>query len=131
MFLQILIPRLFTLTFQFNAAAGSYHITAYTSPIIIIEHINPQIAKLSRDLRTGWYIFGVSNSPKMVYFRVWDSDQHSDPTITLPLESPPPPRDGSGQQIIVHKSTFLLYEYVTRDSTSKRKQDNFLSLFDN
>ena len=54
-----------------------------------MEHINPQIAKLSRNLRTGWYIFGVSNSPKMVYFRVWDSDQHSDPTITLPLESPP------------------------------------------
>ena len=29
------------------------------------------------------------------------------------------------QWIIVQKSTFLLFEYVTRDSTSKQKQEKF------
>ena len=52
------------------------------------EPINPQIVKLSRNFRTCWYIFGVSNFLKMTYFKVWGSDQHSDPTITLTLEFP-------------------------------------------
>ena len=30
---------------------------------------------------------------------------------------------GRQQQIIIQKSAFLLFEYVTRDSTSKQKQE--------
>ena len=54
-----------------------------------IDPINPQIAKLLRNLRTSWYIFGLSNSKKNGIFQDLE-DQHSDPTITLLLESPPP-----------------------------------------
>ena len=32
---------------------------------------------------------------------------------------------GRQQKIIIQKSVFLLFEYVTRDSPSKQKQENF------
>ena len=34
---------------------------------------------------------------------------------------------GSQQWIIIQKSAFLLFEYVTRDSTSKQKQEKFFT----
>ena len=35
---------------------------------------------------------------------------------------------GRQQQIIVQKSAFLLFEYVTRDSTSEQKQEKFFTV---
>ena len=32
------------------------------------------------------------------------------------------------QYIIIEKSAFLLFEYVTRDSTSKQKQEKFFTV---
>ena len=36
---------------------------------------------------------------------------------------------GMQQQIIIQKSAFLLFEYVTRDSTSKQKQEESFTVW--
>ena len=66
-----------------------------------IEPINPQIVRKCREISELASIpLGYRILTKMVYFRVWCSDQHSDPTIILPLESSPPPGEGGNFKII-------------------------------
>ena len=54
-----------------------------------IEPINPQIAKLSRNLRTCWYIFGVSNFKKWYILGFWPKTNILTP-LSLYTLSPPP-----------------------------------------
>ena len=58
-------------------------------PRMCIEPINPQIAKLSRNLRTCWYIFGVSNSKKKGYILGFGTKTNILTPLSLYFLSPP------------------------------------------
>ena len=61
---------------------------------VCIEPINPQIAKFSRNVRTYWYIFGVSNSKKWYILAFGAQTNILTPLSLYPLSlfpSPPPP----------------------------------------